>query len=196
MQNAYQLQSPVVQRESQSFGLATQASMIDPNLSSQQLMSQMSQAFAQTQHQSRNGMAITNAQNSQSDSIGRTLPSTDVTNDILDDAYIRFILYCNPSLRNDIDTSDLKKAFRTPPKSDGKSFDSFTLFGLISRLEAKDIKTWTDLVVELGVELPDPSKNQSTQKVQQYAVRLKVSTHFHYLYALQCSTRRLRLLIL
>ena len=29
--------------------------------------------------------------------------------------------------------------------------------------------------MELGVEPPDREKNQSTQKVQQYAVRLKVS---------------------
>lgn len=66
--------------------------------------------------------------------------------------------------------------FRAPPKSDGKSFNPFLLFRLLTRLENKDIKTWSDLVIELGVEPPDPEKNQSTQKVQQYAVRLKVSS--------------------
>lgn len=178
MQNAYQLQSPVAQRGSQPFGLAPQAPMIDPSLSSHQFsMSQMTQAFAQSQNHSSNGMAVSNNQNTQAGSPERTLPSTDVSEDTLEDAYVQFILYCNPSILNGIDTSDLRKGFRVPPKSDGKSFESYTLFGLISRLEAKEIKTWTDLVVELGVELPDTSKNQSTQKVQQYAVRLKVAAH-------------------
>lgn len=91
-------------------------------------------------------------------------------------AYTQFILYCNPSIPDDVDTTELRKGFRAPPRSDNKSFDPFVLFGLISRLEAKEIKTWTDLVVEFGVERPDPDKNQSTQKVQQYAVRLKVAS--------------------
>lgn len=178
MQNAYQLQNSVAQRGSQTFGLAPQAPMIDPNLSSHQFsMSQMTQAFAQSQNHSSNGMAGSNNQNTQGGSSERTLPSTDVTEDTLEDAYVQFVFYCNPSIPTDIDPSDLRKGFRGPPKSDGKSFESYTLFGLISRLEAKEIKTWTDLVVELGVELPDASKNQSTQKVQQYAVRLKVAVH-------------------
>ena len=152
--------------------------MIDPSLSGHQFsMSQMTQAFAQSQNHSNNGMAVSNNQNSQTGSPERTLPSTAVNEDTLEDAYVQFILYCNPSIFNGIDTSDLRKGFRVPPKSDGKSFESYTLFGLISRLEAKEIKTWTDLVVELGVELPDTSKSQSTQKVQQYAVRLKVAAH-------------------
>ena len=178
MQNAYQMQSPAVQRASQSFGLAPQASMIDPNLSNHQFaMSQMSQAFSQNQNPSRNQMAVENGHDAQNDPSERTLPSTDVTNETLDDAYAQFIMYCNPSIPDNVDTADLKKAFRVPPRSDSKSFDSFVLFGLISRFEAKEIKTWTDLVVELGVELPDATKNQSTQKVQQYAVRLKVVPH-------------------
>ena len=178
MQNAFQLQSPVVQRGGRPLGLVSQGSMVDHNLGSHQFsMSQMSQAFAQTQNTSSSGMAVANSQNTQADVSGRNLPSTDVTNENIDDAYVQFILYCNPSLPDHVDTSDLKKGFRAPPKSDGKNFDPFVLFGLISRLEAKDIKTWADLVVELGVERPDPSKNQSTQKVQQFAVRLKVITH-------------------
>ena len=178
MQNAFQLQSPVVQRGGRPLGLVPQGSMVDHNLGSHQFsMTQMSQAFAQTQNSSSNGMAVASNANTQTDVSGRILPSTDVTNETIDDAYVQFILYCNPSLPDHVDTSDLKKGFRAPPKSDGKNFDPFVLFGLISRLEAKDIKTWADLVVELGVERPDPSKNQSTQKVQQFAVRLKVIAH-------------------
>ena len=174
MQNAYQLQSPVAQRNGQSFGLAPQSSMIDPSLGSHQYsLSQMSQAFVQS-NQSSNVMVIENDHDSPESTSGRSLPPTDVTNETLDDAYVEFILYCNPSIPDDVDTSDLRKGFRVPPRSDGKFFDPFVLFGLISRLEDKNIKTWTDLVVELGVELPDVSINQRTQKVQQYAVRLKV----------------------
>lgn len=73
----------------------------------------------------------------------------------------------------DTDASELKKAFRTPPKSESKSFSTFRLFELISKLEAKEIKTWTELALELGVEKPNAEKGQSTQKVQQYTVRLK-----------------------
>ena len=106
----------------------------------------------------------------------RALPSIEVTDESLDNAYVDFILYCNPPIPTNVDTTELRKGFRSPPKSDGKSFSPFVLFGLIAKLEAKEIKTWTQLVIELGVELPDPNKNQSSQKVQQYAVRLKVIT--------------------
>lgn len=104
----------------------------------------------------------------------RALPSIEITDDSIDQAYVDFIFYCNPSIPLDTDPTELKKGFRSPPMSDGKKFNPFTLYGLISRLESKDIKTWVQLVIELGAELPDPSKNQSTQKLQQYAVRLKV----------------------
>ncbi|KAI9871082.1 MAG: hypothetical protein M1830_003330, partial [Pleopsidium flavum] len=67
----------------------------------------------------------------------------------------------------------LTKVFRTPPKSDGKSFSTFRLFELIRKLEGKEIRTWTQLAIQLGVEPPSTEKNQSAQKVQQYAVRLK-----------------------
>lgn len=94
----------------------------------------------------------------------------------IDDAYVQFILYCNPSVPREVDTNELRKGFRAPPKSDTKTFSPFVLYGLIAKLETKEIKTWTELVLKLGVEPPDTTKNQSTQKVQQYAVRLKVDT--------------------
>ena len=105
----------------------------------------------------------------------RNLPSTDINESTIESAYVHFIMYCNPSIPLDKDTTELRKVFRNPPRSDGKSFSPFTLYDLISRLEMNDIKTWTQLVIELGVEKPDVAKNQSTQKVQQYAVRLKVN---------------------
>ncbi|KAI5800277.1 ARS binding protein 2-domain-containing protein [Peziza echinospora] len=104
----------------------------------------------------------------------RSLPSKDVTDETLDDAYVAFILYCNPSVPLDCDSAELRKAFRLPPKSDGKTFNVYELLQLIMKLEQKEIKTWTKLAIELGVErTPD----QSAQKVQQYAVRLKRWMH-------------------
>lgn len=104
----------------------------------------------------------------------RVLPSAAITADDIDDAYVQFIFCCNPTIPLSADTGELRRGFRSPPKTDGKIFDTFVLFGLIKRLEAKEIETWSQLVIELGVEPPDPVKNQSTQKVQQFAVRLKV----------------------
>ena len=104
----------------------------------------------------------------------RPAPSRDVSDDTIDDAYATFILYCNPSFPISTDTSELTKLFRTPPKSDGKAFSTWSLFGLIRKFDAKEIKTWTQLALDLGVEPPDTDKGQSTQKVQQYSVRLKV----------------------
>ncbi|KAF2491300.1 hypothetical protein BU16DRAFT_468295, partial [Lophium mytilinum] len=103
----------------------------------------------------------------------RSAPSRDVADDTIDDAYAAFILYCNPSFPPSTNTSELTKAFRIPPKSDGKSFSTWSLFELIRKLDLKEIKTWTQLALELGVEPPDMDKGQSTQKVQQYSVRLK-----------------------
>ncbi|CEJ56676.1 hypothetical protein PMG11_02876 [Penicillium brasilianum] len=103
----------------------------------------------------------------------RTLPSREVTDDTIDDAYVLFILYCNPNVPSSVDTSELRKTFRCPPRSDGKSFSVFTLYELIRRLDNKELKTWIQLAIELGVEPPSMEKKQSTQKVQQYAVRLK-----------------------
>ncbi|KAF2840362.1 hypothetical protein M501DRAFT_913573, partial [Patellaria atrata CBS 101060] len=103
----------------------------------------------------------------------RNLPSRDVSDNTLDDAYSTFILYCNPTLAADTDSTELIKNFRTPPKSDGKSFSTWHLFELIRKLDQKEIKTWTQLALDLGVEPPATDKGQSTQKVQQYSVRLK-----------------------
>lgn len=111
----------------------------------------------------------------------RSLPSRDVTNETIDDAYVAFILYCNPNVPLSVDTLELRKAFRSPPRSDGKSFSVFALWELIQKLDRKEIKTWIQLAIELGVEPPSLEKKQSTQKVQQYAVRLKVRYH--------CSTK-------
>jgi hypothetical protein len=105
----------------------------------------------------------------------RSLPTRAVTDDNFDDAYVDFIMYCNPTVALDTDTTELRKIFRAPPKSDGKSFSTFTLFQLIGKLEQKEIKTWAQLALDLGVEAPSSEKGQSAQKVQQYAVRLKVS---------------------
>jgi len=105
----------------------------------------------------------------------RNLPNRAVTDNDFDDSYVSFIMYCNPSVPLDTDTAELRKVFRSPPKSDGKTFSTFTLFELIRKLEEKEIKTWAQLAVDLGVEKPDFDKGQSSQKVQQYSVRLKVS---------------------
>ena len=104
----------------------------------------------------------------------RSLPSTDIDNESIDEAYVQFIFYCNPSIALTTDTTELKRGFRSMPKTDGNCFDTFTLFQLIKKLEEREIETWSQLVIELGVEPPDTTKNQSSQKVQQFAVRLKV----------------------
>jgi hypothetical protein len=104
----------------------------------------------------------------------RAPPDRDVTDDTLDEAYATFILYCNPSFAMTVDTLELTRMFRTPPKSDGKAFSTWALFELIRKFDAGEIKTWNQLALDLGVERPDTDKGQSTQKVQQYSVRLKV----------------------
>jgi hypothetical protein len=103
----------------------------------------------------------------------RTLPSRHVSDETISDAYAGFILYCNPHFATSTDTAELVKLFRTPPKSDGNAFSSWALFELIRKFDAKEIKTWTQLALDLGVAPPDTDKGQSTQKVQQYSVRLK-----------------------
>ncbi|KAE8152428.1 ARS binding protein 2-domain-containing protein [Aspergillus avenaceus] len=103
----------------------------------------------------------------------RVLPARDITDATIDDAYVMFIFYCNPNVPPSVDTSELRKTFRCPPRSDGKSFSIFTLWELIRKLDSKELKTWISLATELGVEPPDLEQGQSTQKVQQYAVRLK-----------------------
>ncbi|KAI1382759.1 ARS binding protein 2-domain-containing protein [Hypoxylon trugodes] len=106
-----------------------------------------------------------------------TLPQRGVTSASIEDAYVSFILYCNPAVPLETDTYALREAFRTPPKSEGKSFSTFTLFELIKKLHSKELKTWAELALKLGVEPPDHDKGQSSQKIQQYAVRLKRWMH-------------------
>ncbi|KAI7655102.1 hypothetical protein KC322_g18413, partial [Hortaea werneckii] len=103
----------------------------------------------------------------------RSLPTSQPNAKSLTDIYVAFILYCNPHFPLDVDSTALRANFNSPPKSDNKDFEPWQLFELIKRLEAKDIKTWSQLALELGVEPPDVAKGQSVQKVQQYSVRLK-----------------------
>ena len=145
------------------------APMIDPRLKHHP--SSMTQRA-----QSTDQIELATPQNSES---LRALPLIDIKDETIDDAYVQFILFCNPSIPLSTDSTELRRGFRSPPKSDGKTFNSFALFELIKRLESKELSTWTQLVIELGVEPPDASKNQSTQKVQQYAVRLKVTPAIH-----------------
>ncbi|KAI0156427.1 hypothetical protein GGR57DRAFT_81942 [Xylariaceae sp. FL1272] len=105
------------------------------------------------------------------------LPNRSVTSGTIEDAYVSFILCCNPAVPLDVDTTSLRESFRSPPKSEGKSFSTFTLYELIAKLHAKEIKTWAELALKLGVEPPDHEKGQSSQKIQQYAVRLKRWMH-------------------
>ena len=127
-------------------------------------------------HNQNNGYPNSIHTTANSNPSARNLPAKEVTDSSIDDAYVQFIMYCNPSVPLDVDTAELRKGFRNPPKSDGKSFSPFRLYELISMLEGNEIKTWNQLVIDLGVDLPDVTKNQSSQKVQQYAVRLKVNS--------------------
>ena len=104
----------------------------------------------------------------------RTLPTRQVTSSSIEDAYVQFIVYCNPALPNNADITSLREGFRTPPKSAGKAFDPFVIFELVRHFYTKEIKTWAELTMRLGVEPPDLSKDESSQKVAQYGVRLKV----------------------
>ncbi|KAG5978116.1 hypothetical protein E4U55_006400 [Claviceps digitariae] len=117
-----------------------------------------------------------------------TLPDRRVTPSTIEDAYVSFIFYCNPALPLSSDTESLREAFRTPPKSGGKAFDTFAIYELVQKFYQREIKTWTELTTTLGVEPPDLSKDESAQKVAQYGVRLKkwmnsmhVKAFFEYL---------------
>ncbi|KAK7415813.1 hypothetical protein QQX98_005595 [Neonectria punicea] len=121
-------------------------------------------------------------------SVRPTLPDRNVTVDTIEDAYVRFIFYCNPALSLASETSSLREAFRSPPRSGGKSFNTFAVFELVCKFYNKEIRTWTELTTKLGVEPPDPSKDESAQKIAQYGVRLKkwmnsmhVKAFFEYL---------------
>ncbi|GAB1737952.1 hypothetical protein NU219Hw_g2465t1 [Hortaea werneckii] len=100
----------------------------------------------------------------------RSLPTSQPNAESLTDHYVAFILYCNPHFPLDVDSAALRANFNTPPKSDNKDFETWRLFELIKRFEVKEIKTWGQLALELGVEPPDVGKGQSVQKVQQYSI--------------------------
>ncbi|CAG8594946.1 4561_t:CDS:2 [Acaulospora morrowiae] len=102
--------------------------------------------------------------------VKRNLPQKDVTPENIGDRYLEFILYCNPSAPSDLDVSSLIRSFNAVPKSDGKTFETWVLFQLVSKHHSGEIKTWTKLAQQLGVERTNES---SPQKIQQYAVRLK-----------------------
>ncbi|KAL2159772.1 hypothetical protein VTH06DRAFT_1905, partial [Thermothelomyces fergusii] len=73
----------------------------------------------------------------------RALPDREVDAASIEDAYVAFILYCNPA-----------------------SFSTFALFELIKQLETRELKTWAELALKLGVDPPDQEKGQSSQKIQ------------------------------
>jgi hypothetical protein len=102
------------------------------------------------------------------------LPDRRVTADTIEDAYVRFMLYCNPGLPPSTPTVTLREAFRNPPRSGGKTFSTFAVYELVRKFYDNEIRTWTELTTRLGVEPPDPSKEESAQKIAQYGVRLKV----------------------
>lgn len=102
------------------------------------------------------------------------LPDRDVTPATLEDAFVRFIFHCNPAAHRGSDTNVLREAFRAPPRNAGRSFDPAVIYDLVKKFYAKEIKTWTELTIALGVTPPDLSKDESSQKLTQYGVRLKV----------------------
>jgi hypothetical protein len=104
----------------------------------------------------------------------RALPDRSVSEQSVEDAYVDFILFCNPAVPLDADTASLREAFRNPPRSGGKSFCTFAIYDLVRKFYNSEIRTWTELTTKLGVEPPDPNKEESAQKVAQYGVRLKV----------------------
>ena len=104
----------------------------------------------------------------------RVLPNKNVNPDTFEDAYISFILYCNPALPSDCDIDSLRQAFAVPPRSQGKDFSPWLVFDKVKMFYDKEIPSWTEMVIQLGVEPPDPSKDESAQKLTQYGVRLKV----------------------
>ncbi|CAI6098495.1 unnamed protein product [Clonostachys chloroleuca] len=135
-----------------------------PSLSGQAQQQQQQHALAPA-HGAEQGGAVSES--------NRGLPDRTVTAATLEDAYVKFIFYCNPAVPADQDTQALRDAFSNPPKSAGKSFETFTVYHLVLQFLRKEIKTWTELTIKLGVEPPDPKKDESAQKVTQYGVRLK-----------------------
>ncbi|KAF4553964.1 putative ARS-binding protein [Elsinoe fawcettii] len=106
--------------------------------------------------------------------VGRVLPGREVNQDNITDAYVQFILFCNPAYPNDIDTAGLRDLFNKPPSSNQKSFEVFDIYVLFKRLNEFDgIRTWQQLALELGVEPGIGEDGAGSQRVPQYIVRLK-----------------------
>ena len=105
------------------------------------------------------------------------LPDRNVTEETLEDAYIEFIWHCNPALPPESDKNSLRDAFRNPPRSGGQVFSTWTILELVRKFYGKEIKTWTELTIKLGVQPPVPGKEESAQKIAQYGVRLKKWMH-------------------
>ncbi|TID20203.1 hypothetical protein E2P81_ATG07506 [Venturia nashicola] len=105
----------------------------------------------------------------------RSLPDRNVNEDNITDAYVAFILYCNPCFPLSVDTTLLKKTFNELPASEGVRHNIFLLYKLIRRHEANDAacQKWTHIIKLLGVKEPDTEKKQSHQKLSQFGVRLK-----------------------
>lgn len=108
-------------------------------------------------------------------SSGRALPSRVITEETIDRAYAEFILYCNPNIPADVDTFELCRTFRSPPRCEGRGFAMFKLWELIKRLDRKEVKFWSQLAHELLAVDPSDSRRQGiSTKVHQYGGRLKV----------------------
>ncbi|KAL1915156.1 uncharacterized protein VTP21DRAFT_7637 [Calcarisporiella thermophila] len=97
------------------------------------------------------------------------LPKKPVTEQTFTSAYVDFILHVTGSPVG-TNTDALRRSFLAMPRSDGKQFHPWALFRLCQRMHEGEIKSWVRLAIELGVERTD---EQSPQKIQQYAVRLK-----------------------
>ena len=63
-----------------------------------------------------------------------------------------------------------------PPKSQGKEFSPWLVFQKVKQFYRREIPTWTEMVIQLGVDEPDVSKGESSQKLTQYGVRLKAGS--------------------
>ncbi|GAA98174.1 uncharacterized protein L969DRAFT_93218 [Mixia osmundae IAM 14324] len=96
-------------------------------------------------------------------------------------AYIEFCLYCNPHIPIDpvpAGVYDLRRSFNAVPKSGARHFKTWDLLGLLERLEGGELRTWTHLCTELGVER---TSEQSPQRIGQYSVRLKRWIRQHHI---------------
>ena len=110
-------QIPLARRATEPVTLAPTASMIDPNLESHHRIqqSQTNATYGRSQAPSPNSVSNGFHPN-HSASTERKLPMREIDDHSIDDAYVQFIMYCNPSIPANVDASELKKGFRAPPK--------------------------------------------------------------------------------